>query len=125
MTKGERMALADQAREAKAVWLRAGSEHRPIAIWIVVVENRLFVRSWNARPEGWHRAAVQEKTGTMRLSKAGPEVAVRAVRTRSERLKAAVDRAFAAKYTSPSNLQYVKGFRAPRRRDTTTELIPL
>ena len=50
---------------------------------------------------------------------------VRAVRTRSERLKAAVDDAYAAKYTTPASLKYVGGFKAPRRRDATIELVPL
>jgi hypothetical protein len=36
-----------------------------------------------------------------------------------------VDAAYAAKYTTPGALKYVRGFaRSKRRRDTTTELMP-
>jgi hypothetical protein len=56
---------------------------------------------------------------------AGREIAVRAIRTRSERLKRAVDAAYAAKYKTPSARKYVRGFARPKRRDTTTELAPL
>jgi N-acetylglutamate synthase/N-acetylornithine aminotransferase len=51
-------------------------------------------------------------------------VSVRAVFTRSERLKTAVDRAYREKYNTPGSLHYVRGFAHKKRRDTTTELVP-
>ncbi|MGH9966815.1 MAG: hypothetical protein ACREBG_03130 [Pyrinomonadaceae bacterium] len=53
----------------------------------------------------------------------GREIRVRAVFTRSERLKTAVD--YREKYNTPGSLHFVKGFRLKKRRDTTTELTPL
>jgi hypothetical protein len=53
------------------------------------------------------------------------EIAVRAVRTRSERLKAAVDRAYLEKYHTPGALRYVRDLGQPPARDTTTELVPV
>jgi len=50
---------------------------------------------------------------------------VRPIFTRSERLKKAVDHAYAEKYNTPGSLHYVKGFRQKQRRDSTTELVPL
>jgi hypothetical protein len=116
--------VLEALRNGKYVWIRAGEEHRFIAIWAVVVEGRLFVRSWNAKPRGWHQAFLEDKRGAIRLAKDGEEIAVRPVQTRSERLKAAVDRGFVEKYTTASSLKYVKGFRLPKRRDTTIELVP-
>ena len=55
----------------------------------------------------------------------GRVIKVRPVFTRSERLKKAVDRAYAEKYNTPGSLIFVKGFRLKKRRDTTTELVPL
>ena len=37
--------------------LRSGPEHRYIAVWVVVVDGRVFVRPWNDRPTGWYRAS--------------------------------------------------------------------
>jgi hypothetical protein len=54
----------------------------------------------------------------------GREIPVRAVFTRSERLKDAVDRAYREKYNTPGSLHYVLGFAHKKRRDTTTELLP-
>lgn len=115
--------VLEALRNGKYIWIRAGEHHRFIPIWVVVVGRRVFIRSWNAKRQGWHQAFLAEKRGALRVGKDAPEVFVRAIRTKSERLKDAVDRAFAEKYTSPSSRKYVQGFRLARRRDTTTELV--
>ncbi|HEU5163451.1 MAG TPA: DUF2255 family protein [Thermoanaerobaculia bacterium] len=110
--------------EGKILGIRAGSgPHRVIGIWMVVVEGRLFVRSWTLKPDGWYRTFLEDPHGVIEIS--GRTIRVRAVRTRSERLKAAVDSAYAEKYPTKSSQKYVRGFRRPTRRDTTTELVPL
>lgn len=116
-------AIVEELRTSKILGIRAGTEpHRFIGIWVVVTEGRVFVRSWSLKPRSWWRTFLEEPRGTVQVS--GRELPVRAVRTRSERLKDAVDEAYAAKYHTPGSLKYVKGFRAKRRRDTTTELVP-
>lgn len=108
----------------KILGVRAGtSGHRFIGIWMVVVERRLFVRSWDRRSGGWYRTFLETPRGAIQID--GRVIRVRAVRTRSERLKAAVDRAYAAKYDTKGSSKYVRGFRVPSRRGTTTELVPL
>jgi hypothetical protein len=53
------------------------------------------------------------------------EVRVRAIPTRSERLKAAVSAAYREKYNTPGSRKFVDGFeRSKRRRDATLELVP-
>ncbi len=107
----------------KILGIRAGTApHRVIGIWMVVVEGRLFVRSWDRRIGGWYRTILDEPRGTIEIG--GRAIPVRAVRTRSERLKAAVDRAYAAKYDTKASTKYVRGFRLAARRETTTELVP-
>lgn len=53
----------------------------------------------------------------------GREIPVRAVFTRSERLKTAVDKAYAEKFNTPGSGHYVRGLAQKKRRDTTTELV--
>jgi len=53
----------------------------------------------------------------------GRKIQVRAVFTRSDRLKSAVDRAYREKYNTPGSLHFVRGFAHKKRRDTTTELV--
>jgi hypothetical protein len=116
--------LLAAARTGRILGIRAGSKpHRIIGVWMVVVERRIFIRSWGVDENGWYHAFAREPRGVMEI--AGHEVPVRAVRVRSDRVKAAVDRAYAEKYHTPASLKYVRGFRLPKRRNTTTELAPL
>ena len=116
--------LIDAIRKEKILGIRAGTApHRIIGIWAVVVERRVFVRSWTLKPRSWYRTFLEDPQGIIAVN--GVEVPVRAVQTRSERLKKAVDLAYAEKYKTPASLKYVKGFRTARRRNTTTELVPL
>ena len=110
-------------REAKILAIRAGTKpHRLIGIWAVVVENRVFVRSWGLKERGWYRAFLEEPVGAIELD--GKEIPVRAIFTRSERLKKLVDRAYAEKFNTPGSRHFVQGFaRSKKRRDTTTELV--
>ncbi len=113
-----------QALEAaKILGIRAGSEHRFTGVWVVVIEGRVFVRSWNDKPTGWFRAFRDEPGGSIRLG--DREIAVCAKLTRSERLREAVSRAYAAKYPTKASQKWVIGFVEPQRARTTLELVPL
>ncbi|TAH38022.1 MAG: DUF2255 family protein [Planctomycetota bacterium] len=109
-------------RDAKMLAIRAGAEHRFIGIWVVVVEGRVFVRSWSLKPRSWYRTFLEEPRGTIQVD--GREIAVRAVQTRSERLKDDVSRAYLEKYDTPGSVKYARDLGRKRSRDTTTELQP-
>jgi hypothetical protein len=111
-------------RDGKILGLRAGTQpHRFIGIWAVVVEGRVFVRSWSLKPRSWYRTFLEEPQGAIQV--ADREIAVRAVRTRSERLKDAVDRAYLEKYKTPGSIKYAQDLGSEKSRATTTELVPL
>jgi hypothetical protein len=110
--------------EGRILGIRAGTEsHRFIGVWVVVVNGRVFVRSWNDKPEGWYRAFLGEPRGTIQIP-SGREVRVRARKARGERLMDAIDLAYREKYPTPGARGYVRGFARPRRRATTMELMP-
>ncbi len=116
--------IVAQIRDGKILGIRAGTKpHRIIGIWAVVVEGRVFVRSYSRKPRSWYRTFREEPRGIIEVN--GKEIPVRAVFTRSERLKAAVDRAYAEKFPTPGSRIFVLGFKEKKRRDTTTELVPL
>jgi hypothetical protein len=115
-------ALAELAK-AKILGVRAGTEHRYTGVWVVVVEGRVFVRSWNDKPAGWYRAFQAQPLGNIQL--AGRESAIRARRLRGERLRDAVTRAYAAKYDTKASEKWVRGFAEPHRSATTLELLPV
>ncbi len=111
-------------RDDKMLRIRAGtSDHRFIGIWAVVVEGRVFVRSWSLKPRSWYRTFLEEPQGAILVG--GREIAVRAVRTRGERLKDAIDEAYLQKYDTRGSLKYARDLCRPKSRATTTELVPL
>jgi hypothetical protein len=110
-------------REDHMLAIRAGAEHRFIRIWAVVVEDRVFVRSWSLKPRSWYRTFLELPRGAIRLG--NREIPVRAVRTRSERLREEISRAYLEKYHTPGSLPYARDLRRAKSRATTTELVPL
>jgi hypothetical protein len=103
--------------------IQAGTRpHRTIGIWAVVVNGRVFARSWDAKDGGWYRTLVEEPYGVIEVN--GRRIRVSAVRARGERLNDAIDAAYAAKYHTPGSVKYVRGFRHKRRRATTIEFVP-
>lgn len=117
-------ATIEAINAAKILGIRAGTKpHRTIGIWAVVVEGRVFVRSYSLKERSWYRTFLEEPRGIIEVN--GKQTKVRPVFTRSERLKKLVDRAYAEKYNTPGSLHFVKGFKEKKRRDTTTELVPI
>ena len=112
-------------RKEKILGIRAGKEsvHRIIGIWVVIAEGRIFVRSWGLKPRGWWRMFLEDSYGSMFIGER--EIPIRAVQTRSERLKDLVSQAYKEKYNTPGSIQYVKDMSRKKSRDTTTELVPL
>lgn len=111
-------------RDGKYVAIRAGMDpHRFIYVWAVVVEGRVFARSWSVKPRSWYRTFLLNPRGTLLV--ADREFSVRAVHTRSERLKDAVSRAYLEKYTSPGSVRYAHDLGRAKSRATTTELVPV
>ncbi|NOH03894.1 MAG: DUF2255 family protein [Chloroflexi bacterium] len=102
--------------------IRAGTDspHRIIGIWVVVVEGRVFVRSWSMKPRSWWRTFLEDPYGSIFVGE--KEFKARAVQTRSERLKDLVSAAYREKYNKPGDIQYVKDMCGRKSRDTTTEL---
>jgi hypothetical protein len=108
----------------KILRIRAGTApHRFIGIWAVVVDGRVFVRSWSLKPRSWYRTFLEEPRGAIQV--ADREIPVRAVRTQSERVRAAVDRAYLDKYRTPGSIKYARDLGRPKSRVTTTELMPM
>ena len=108
----------------KILGIRAGKEptHRVIGVWVVVVEGRVFIRSWSLKPRSWWRTFLEDPYGSMFVGER--EIPIRAVHTRSERLKDLVSQAYKKKYNTPGSIQFVKDMSRKKSRDTTTELVP-
>ena len=114
--------IVEAARKAKIIGVRAGTEHRYTGVWVVVVEDRIFARSWSDKPTGWFRAFRKEPNGTIQIDDL--EIPVHGKSVRSARLRDAVTAAFAEKYNTKGSRTWVEGFAEPERVLTTLEFVP-
>src|SRR5690242_17839699 len=114
--------LVEEISNAKILGVRSGTEHRYIGVWVVVVDGRVFVRSWNDKPTGWFRAFKKEPSGTIQVGKR--EIRVRASVPRSARIRDAVTEAYGEKYPTKGSRKWVEGFAEPQRVLTTLEFLP-
>ena len=116
--------LIAAADAAGIMGIRAGakSDHRFIGVWPIVVDGRLFARSWTLTRGGWYRTFLDDPLGVIQVG--DRQVRIRAVRVTSERIRDKVEDAYAEKYDTKASQKYVRGFRTARRRDTTTEFVP-
>ena len=110
-------------RERASLRIRAGTvRHRFIHIWVVVVKDRAFVRSWSVKPDGWYRTFPKKPHGAIQV--ADQEIAICAVPVRDKRLRDAIDRAYLEKYRAPGSVKYAKDLGSAKSRVTTIELVP-
>lgn len=124
MAKGERFSddIVDILRKAKILGVRSGTAHRYTAVWVVVVDDRVFVRSWSDKPTGWFRAFKKEPSGTIQAGDV--EIPVKGKPVRSARLRDAVTKAFGEKYPTKGSRKWVEGFAEPERTVNTLEFLP-
>jgi len=110
-------------RESKGLRIRAGTgRHRFIGIWVVVVRDRVFVRSWSVKPNGWYRTFLKEPRGSIQVG--DRTLAVRAIPIKSESLRDAIDHAYLDKYNTAWALKYAKDLGRAKSRATTIEFVP-
>lgn len=113
--------VVEALQKAKILGVRSGTAHRYTGVWVVVVEDRVFVRSWNDKPTGWFRAFKKEPAGTIQAGDV--EIPVRGKPVRSARLRDAVTAAYAKKYPTKGSKKWVEGFADPSRVINTLELV--
>ena len=109
----------------RIIGIRAGSDsdHRIIGVWVVIVKGRIFVRSYTMKQGGWWRTFLEDPYGEIFVSKRKRGIKVRAVQTKSEKIKDLVSAAYKEKYNTRGSVGYVEEMSRKPLRDTTTELV--
>ena len=121
MSSSSGRTIVEAARNAKIIGVRAGTEHRYTGVWVVVVEDRIFARSWSDKPTGWFQAFKSEPKGAIQVGEL--EISVRGKPVRSARVRDAVTEAFAEKYNTKGSRKWVEGFAEDHRLLTTMEFV--
>jgi hypothetical protein len=99
--------------------IKAGQE-RPhfLDIWMVVVEGRIFARSWGLSANSWYHTFLKHPQGAIRCGE--QEFAIEArVPSDLEQLTPAINQAYLSKYNSEHNRSYAQGIvQAPHTAHT-------
>ncbi|MCC6300776.1 MAG: DUF2255 family protein [Anaerolineales bacterium] len=117
--------ITDILHKEKILGIRAGrnSTHRIIGIWTVVVDGRVFVRSYQVKPGGWWQTLVKDPHGEIVPWGRKRGIKVCAVQVKSEKLKDAVSAAYREKYNTKGSIGYVEEMSRSPSRDATMELV--
>lgn len=107
---------------ARIMGIKAGTDHKFIGVWPVVVGGRVYARSWGLSKGGWYRTFLEDSAGVIQVG--DREIRIRAVPARSERVRDKVEEAYAVKYDTTASKKWVRGFKTPRRREATMEFAP-
>lgn len=99
------------------------STHKVIGIWAVVVNGRVFVRSYTTKPNGWWRTVLKDPNGEIFPAKRKRGIKVRAIQVKSEKMKDLVSKAYREKYNTPGSVGYVAEMSVSPSRDATIECV--
>lgn len=136
-TRDDALRLPDDVIAAltkgKSLGLRVGDVHGFIAVWPVVVDGHLYVRSRSASEAGWWRALSSSAAagaihvtfvGRSRL-KTERDLLVRTVAVSDAKTLDAIDAEYRRKYATPAAAQSMKeDLCTAKSRATTTEFLP-
>ncbi|MGK5681483.1 DUF2255 family protein [Actinoplanes sp. URMC 104] len=97
-TTGELQRIA-AAEELEIAARRAdGTPRRPLPIWVVVVGDAVYVRTWHRRGTGWFGHVLATGRAGIRVPGLAADVAVEDVGAGPDELRAGIDAAYRAKY---------------------------
>lgn len=118
----EELARIGGARELRVAGRRRdGTLHGPVIIWVVRVDDDLYVRSVNGTTAAWYRGTRATREGAVRVGGEENDVAFEDVGG-SDPINERIDDAYRAKYgvRSPS----VGAINSPTARETTLRVLP-
>lgn len=112
-------------RENNLIGIRGGSTPRGfLNIWMVVVDGRIFARSWGLQTRSWYTAFLAEGVGAIQCGE--QQIAVLGkIPQDLDALGEKINLAYLQKYTSEHNRPYAQGICTPEHMATTLEIVPI
>lgn len=106
------------------IGIRAGEERTTfLNIWMVVVNRRVFARSWGLAEKSWFNTFLHSRTGAVKCGEQLIPVIGRISDDLSQ-LEELINKAYLEKYDSGSNSFYAQGITKPAHVERTMEFLP-
>ena len=102
--------LVEYIAKHTLIKIRGGSKPRSfLNIWIVIVGDRLFARSWDKSKRSWFTAFLEEGVGQIQYGELIIDVSGNKVPA-DDPIHELINQAYIDKYTQPENIPYALGF---------------
>jgi hypothetical protein len=108
----------------RLIGIKAGKERSTfLEIWMVVVENRIFARSWGLSERSWYHTFLNDNKGFL---KCGDHITpiVACIPADILAITGRINEAYLKKYDFGENSFYATGITEQRHADKTMEFIP-
>ena len=111
-----------EVAERELIGIKAGNgNHRFLPIWMVVVEDHIYARSWGQK-KGWYRAFQEEGVGEISARSGQYRVKAEFI-SEDDIVNELVDKAYEQKYSKAGYKKYVDDLQAPSSKSTTVRLV--
>lgn len=114
------MAIAYINNNSKA-GIKAGADRKDfLDIWMVVVDDRIFARSWGFAERSWYNTFLQNPKGAIKCD--DMIFSIEAFIPKDNKvITEKINNAYLAKYNSPHNIEYAKGIIEKKHVEKTME----
>ena len=105
------------------VFVKGGNgDHAFLDIWMVVVDGRVFARSWTRKERSWFTAFRESGEGQIRYGE--KVIGVKGTQLPADSpLQKRIDRAYLRRFTDPESREYAVGIARPEFYDYTMEFL--
>lgn len=107
------------------IGIKAGKERDSfLEIWMVVVDGRIFARSWSLSERSWYTTFLNDSQGQIQCWEAIYPIKAM-IPNDLERISEKINQAYLAKYNSGENAKYAQGIVQKKHMDKTMEFVIL
>jgi hypothetical protein len=105
------------------IGIKAGYERQNfLEIWMVVVQNRIFARSWGLAEKSWYNSFIKNPIGEIQCGDSQFTINGLVPQDKEE-LADAINEAYLTKYNTGHNIKYAKGIVTEKHIEKTMEFI--
>ncbi|SHK10308.1 DUF2255 family protein [Chryseobacterium polytrichastri] len=113
----------DYIQTHNLIGIKAGADRSSfLEIWMVVINDRIFARSWGLAEKSWYNSFLQNPKGQIQCGNLILNINTR-VPTDNDALTDAINNAYLTKYNSEHNMEYAKGIIQTKHIEKTMEFI--
>jgi len=117
--------ILDKIKTNSLTGIRAGNTRDSfLDIWMVVVDNRIFARSWGLSERSWYSQFLTDPSGAIRC---GEHIVPILARVPDDVLQLTdrINQAYLEKYNKGDNAVYAQGIIRPEHIAKTMEFVPV